>query len=115
MKKILTLSFLTIPVLFLAGCDRDSLFKSDPCASDPDAKHCYQAEAVAAGDASLCKKIDGKEFKQYGSNPPRDKCYMMVAAETNNYNLCDQIKGGEMSYTKEDCVFEVISKNDDPS
>jgi hypothetical protein len=71
-------------------------------------------EAVAAGDASICDKISGKEFKQYGSNPPRDKCYMMVAADKGDYDLCKKVKGWEMSYSKDDCIFEVISKNDDP-
>jgi len=40
---------------------------------------------------------------------------MMVAAQNNDYSLCSKIKWWEMSYTKEDCVFEVISKNEDPN
>lgn len=109
MKKIAIFILSLFSITLLTWC-RDS----DPCADDPDSKHCYQAEAVSAWDASVCKKIDGKEFKQYKSNPPRDKCYMMVAAQNNDYSLCSKIKWGEMSYTKEDCIFEVISANDDP-
>lgn len=106
-KILLTISLLSL--IFLTWC-----WDPDPCADSDDSKHCYQDEAVAAWDASLCKKIDWKEFKQYWSNPPRDKCYMMVAAQNNDYSLCSKIKWWEMSYTKEDCIFEVISKNDDP-
>lgn len=97
------------PLLILSGCRDD-----DPCADDPDSKHCYQWEAVSSGDPSVCDKISWKEFKKYWSNPPRDKCYMMVAAEIGDYSICKKIKWWEMSYSKDDCVFEVISKNDDP-
>lgn len=107
-KKIL-LSITLLSLIFLVWC-RDP----DPCEDSPDSKHCYQNKAVEAWDASLCKKIDWKEFKQYWSNPPRDKCYMMVAAQNNDYSLCSKIKWWEMSYTKEDCVFEVINENNDP-
>ncbi len=62
----------------------------------------------------MCKKIDGKEFKQYGSNPPRDKCYMMLAAKLGDYSLCSKVKWWEMSYTKADCIFEVINEQGDP-
>lgn len=71
----------------ISGCWDD-----DPCANDPDSKHCYQEQALSAGDPSMCKKIDGKEFKQYGSNPPRDKCYMMLAAKLGDYSLCNKVK-----------------------
>lgn len=39
----------------------------------------------------------------------------MVAAKNGDYSLCDKVKGGEMSYTPEDCVFEVIRSTDDPA
>ncbi len=39
----------------------------------------------------------------------------MVAAANGDYSLCKKIKGGEMSYTQEDCIFEVIQKQDDPA
>ena len=111
MRKIISLLFSFIVLFTISGCD---LRWDDPCKWDPDSKHCYQAEAVNAWDPSLCSKIDGKEFKSYGSNPPRDKCYMMVAAELWDYNICNKVKWWEMSYTKQDCIFEVISQNDDP-
>ena len=76
MKKIAIFCVLIVVLFIISWCD---LFGSDPCKWDPDSKHCYQAEAVNAWDPSICAKIDGKEFKQYGSNPPKDKCYMMVA------------------------------------
>ncbi|MFZ2150674.1 MAG: hypothetical protein WAZ12_04920 [Candidatus Absconditicoccaceae bacterium] len=107
-KKIL-LGLSLLSLIFLAGC-RDE----DPCEDSPDSKHCYQSEAVNSGNPDQCKKISGKEFKQYGSNPPRDKCYMMVAAKLGDYSICNKIKGGEMSYSKSDCIFEVINENDDP-
>lgn len=107
-------SFFLMLMLFsmlplLSGCRDD-----DPCASDPDSKHCYQNEAVSSWDPAQCNKISWKEFKQYWSNPPRDKCFMMVAAEKGDYSICNKIKWGEMSYSKADCIFEVISKQDDP-
>lgn len=106
-KLLLFVAFVaTFPLL--AWC------RDDPCADDPDSKHCYQNEAVEAGDPSMCNKISGKEFKQYGSNPPRDKCYMMVAAKIGDYSICNKIKWGEMSYTKADCIFEVINEQSDP-
>ena len=111
MKKIAIFCVLIVVLFIISWCD---LFGSDPCKWDPDSKHCYQAEAVNAWDPSICAKIDGKEFKQYGSNPPKDKCYMMVAAELWNYDICNKIKWWMMSYTKEDCIMEVINKNDDP-
>lgn len=98
---------ITLPLL--SGCRDD-----DPCADDPDSKHCYQSEAMNSSDPSLCKKIKWEEFKQYGSNPPRDKCYMMVAAKLGDYSICNKIKWGEMSYTKADCIFEVINEQGDP-
>lgn len=106
-KLLLWLSLLSL--IFLAWC-RDE----DPCEDSPDSKHCYQAEAVNAWDPAQCNKISWKEFKEYWSNPPRDKCYMMVAAKLWDYNICNKIKWWEMSYTKADCIFEVISSNDDP-
>lgn len=109
MKKMLFILFAMSPLFILTGC-RDN----DPCADDPDSKHCYQNEAMNWWDASVCNKISGKEFKKYWSNPPRDKCYMMVAAKLWDYSICNKIKWWEMSYSKEDCIFEVISKNDDP-
>lgn len=111
MKNYLLLLLLISPLLFLAGCN---WFGEDPCADNPDSKHCYQAEAVESWDPSACKKIKWEEFKEYGSNPPRDKCYMMVAAKLGDYSICSKIKWWEMSYTKEDCIFEVIGENDDP-
>lgn len=111
MKNLLLSVLLLSTVVLLSGCDR---WSDDPCADDPDSKHCYQGEAVSSGDPSICDKISGKEFKQYKSNPPRDKCYMMVAAELGDYSICKKVKGWEMSYSKDDCVFEVIGKNDDP-
>lgn len=106
-KLLLWLSLLSL--VFLAWCRDD-----DPCADDPDSKHCYQAEAVSSWDPAQCNKISWKEFKEYWSNPPRDKCYMMVAAKLWNYDICNKIKWWEMSYTKADCIFEVINENDDP-
>lgn len=106
-KTLLSISLLSL--IFLAWC-RDE----DPCENSPDSKHCYQAEAVSWWDISQCNKIDWKEFKEYWSNPPKDKCFMMVAASLWDYNICNKIKWWEMSYTKADCVFEVISSNDDP-
>lgn len=103
------IAFLVISVPLFSGCWSD-----DPCADDPDSKHCYQNEAVDNSDPSQCAKISGKEFKQYGSNPPRDKCYMMVAAKMGDYGICNKIKWGEMSYTKADCIFEVINEQGDP-
>ena len=55
---VITLVLTTLPLL--SGCWDD-----DPCASDPDSKHCYQQEAVDNADPSQCNKISGKEFKQY--------------------------------------------------
>jgi len=109
MTKKLLLWLLLLSLVFLAWC-RDE----DPCADSPDSKHCYQAEAVSWWDISQCNKIDWKEFKEYWSNPPRDKCFMMVAASLWDYNICNKIKWWEMSYTKADCIFEVISSKDDP-
>ena len=40
------------PLFILSGCRDD-----DPCADDPDSKHCYQGEAVSSGDPSVCDKI----------------------------------------------------------
>lgn len=103
------IALLLVSLPLFSGC-----WDADPCADDPDSKHCYQNEAVENSDPSQCAKISGKEFKKYGSNPPRDKCYMMVAAKMGNYGICDKIKWGEMSYTKADCIFEVINEQGDP-
>ncbi len=107
-SSLVIVFLLTILPLF-SGCSSD-----DPCADDPDSKHCYQNEALDNSDPSQCAKISGKEFKQYGSNPPRDKCYMMVAAKMGDYSICNKIKWGEMSYSKSDCIFEVINEQGDP-
>lgn len=110
MKRSLRILLPMVALLpLLSGCRDD-----DPCANDPDSKHCYQDEALNASDPAICKKIKGEEFKQYGSNPPRDKCYMMVAAKLGDYSICNKIKWGEMSYTKTDCIFEVINEQWDP-
>ena len=108
-SKVILLLLILTTLPLLSWCWDD-----DPCADSPDSKHCYQQEAVNNDDPSQCKNIDWSEFKQYGSNPPKDKCYMMVAADNGDYSLCNKIKWGEMSYTKADCIFEVISKQDDP-
>ncbi len=110
MKSKLFLLLVVLTTLPLLSWCRDD----DPCSDSPDSKHCYQSEAVDNADPSQCAKISGKEFKQYGSNPPRDKCYMMVAAKMGDYGICNKIKWGEMSYTKADCIFEVIGEQDDP-
>lgn len=107
--SLLLIAFLLFTLPLLSGC-----WDSDPCATDPDSKHCYQNEAVNNSDPSQCAKISGKEFKQYWSNPPRDKCYMMVAAKMGDYGICNKIKWGEMSYTKTDCILEVINEQNDP-
>lgn len=110
MKSKLFLLLVVLTTLPLLSWCRDD----DPCVDSPDSKHCYQSEAVDNADPSQCAKISGKEFKQYGSNPPRDKCYMMVAAKMGDYGICNKIKWGEMSYTKVDCIFEVINEQGDP-
>lgn len=86
-SSLLVIAVLLTTLPLLSGCRDD-----DPCANDPDSKHCYQQEAMDASDPGLCNKISGKEFKQYGSNPPRDKCYMMVAAKMGDYSICNKIK-----------------------
>ncbi|EKD25169.1 MAG: hypothetical protein ACD_80C00111G0006 [uncultured bacterium (gcode 4)] len=108
-SKLLLLLIVLTTLPLLSWCWDD-----DPCADDPDSRHCYQKEAVDNNDPSQCKNIDWSDFKQYGSNPPKDKCYMMVAASNGDYWLCNKIKWGEMSYSKADCIFEVISAQDDP-
>ena len=45
MKNYLLLFFAITPLLFLSGCN---WFGDDPCADNPDSKHCYQAQAVEA-------------------------------------------------------------------
>jgi hypothetical protein len=48
---LLLLMVLTLPLL--SGC-----WDEDPCADDPDSRHCYQQEAVDNNDPNQCKKID---------------------------------------------------------
>ncbi|MCC7574050.1 hypothetical protein KO361_00460 [Candidatus Woesearchaeota archaeon] len=102
---------LLILVLFtLASSECEFEFPSrDPCANDPDSRHCYQDLAVERGDPSYCEKIEAPEgFDK--SNPPKDKCYLMVAESTGDPNHCLKMIGGEGSYEKNDCIISVATQ-----
>lgn len=108
LKGLLLLFIFLSSVVFLASCD----FEYDPCANDPDSRHCYQNEAVKNKDPSYCAKIEAPEgFKK--SNPPKDKCYMMVAEETLDAKYCRLMEGGEGSYEKADCVTTIAKETRD--
>lgn len=99
----------------LSGCSIISWLEGNVCdvTTDP---HCFQGEAVDAGDADECAKVtQPADFKSVGSNPPKDKCYMMVAENTGDLEACNKIKGGMYSYTREECLLEASVANENPS
>lgn len=107
-KKIIIL-LLALTMLANSECDFD-FSPRDPCANDPDSRHCYQDLAVERGDPTLCEKIEAPPgFTK--SNPPKDKCYMMVAESTKDPKHCLNMVGGEGSYEKNDCIMSVAADN----
>jgi hypothetical protein len=117
-KKVIVAALLLMMMLVVTACDWSllSLALGSTCGTNPDSAHCYQGEAVQAGDASICDNIKvPKEFEKGGSNPPKDKCYLMVAQNTGDYAPCKKIQGGYMSYTKEECYTDVAVAKEDPA
>lgn len=96
---------LVVPAsLLLGGCLGDvmEIF----CETGPDSDHCYQTAAVQESEPADCEKIAGEGFS--GSNPPKDKCYLQIAENTGDPSVCDSIEGGFMSYSKEECLRNVL-------
>jgi len=117
-KKPLVIAIILLSALFMTACDWSllSMFLGSACDMNPDSAHCYQGEAVQAGDADICDNIKvPKEFEKTGSNPPKDKCYLMVAQNTGDYEPCKKIKGGMYSYTQEECFTDVAVAKEDPA
>lgn len=104
-------SLLVLAVLILPGCGLSDLI-SVSCGFMDDSDHCYQSAAVQGSEPDECAKIKGEGFS--GSNPPRDKCYLQIAENTGDYNVCKKIEGGIMSYSEDECVTSIATKNSDP-
>lgn len=90
--------------LLLSGCLGSIL--SIMCDATPDSDHCFQAAAVQEADPEDCSNVSGKGFT--GSNPPQDKCFLQIAENTGDPSICDSIQGGFMSYSKEECLRNVL-------
>ncbi len=103
--KLRLLPLAPLPLAFLlSGCLGDvmEIF----CNVGPDPDHCFQATAIQEGEPEKCQKVAGDGFS--GSNPPRDKCYLQIAGNTGDPSVCDNIEGGFMSYSKEECLKDVL-------
>lgn len=102
MKKILLLIF--IAPLFLSGCLGDLL--EFGCLFSDDDTHCYQSAAVQDSDAEKCEKVEAPDWPD--SNPPKDKCYLLIAENTGDASVCDKIVGGIGSYSRQECIDNVL-------
>lgn len=104
MRKLLLL--LIVSPLFLAGCIGDLLEFS--CEYVEDDHHCYQSVAVQDSDPDGCELVEPEGWPN--SNPPKDKCYLLIAENTGDASVCDKIAGGPGSYTREQCIDNVLAK-----
>lgn len=100
---------------FLSWCSLLSYLGETMCTYAPDSDHCFQWSAINWWNESYCERIKWTKFKAGWSNPPKDKCYMQIAINKWDYSLCSKIKWWNMSYSKDECIFEAAITNDDAS
>ena len=114
-EKIIAAGVVAVALSFtLSGCSLIGWLEGDTCDINTD-PHCNQGAAVDQGDDSDCAKVkQPADLKSVGSNPPKDKCYLMVAENTDNFDACDKIQGGMYSYTREECILDTATANEDP-
>jgi len=104
MKKVLLL----FPALLLFGGCFWEILEWGCEFSEEEEGHCYQSVAVQKSNPEGCEKVTS-DFTT--SNPPKDKCYLMIAENTGDPSVCNEIVGGSGSYTREECIHNVLDRN----